>query len=273
MDDNRDDAYYVDVLGGNRIMSLFMDMSEFMDEIAGHIPENIFLNMFNKLKECKDVSTYKFSLFAPLVRDLHENIMKLELEKDISQVSTHVMITNYKKDNETAKKDLVIMKKDLVLMMKTIVTLQNVTIDQTKQKLIMENKHEVDMKNIIKKHNKQDVAMKKTNNNLKEAIKKITYISKQKDQASLREQDRSNAVIGHVYKFMQQEKNLEDFDTKLQKIWGISYETPMYTSEAVHKACDSVERLSFIGHNLLLEFLSTSDVYEVSAFNDPWARY
>ena len=32
----------------------FMDMVEIIDEISEHIPESLYLNLFNKLKECKD---------------------------------------------------------------------------------------------------------------------------------------------------------------------------------------------------------------------------
>jgi len=94
MDDNSDDAPYFEQLERDRV-STFMEMSGFMDEIAGHVPENLYLRMYNKLKNCKDVT-------QEIISQHKENeVITQEILKN--QVGK---IINHKRDKLKMKKDI-----------------------------------------------------------------------------------------------------------------------------------------------------------------------
>jgi len=225
----------------------FMEMSDLIYETADHLPDNIYLNMYNKLKCCKDLNTHQCIEYAKILREFNEANVKTNTENTKIMRELNKANVDYKNSYESNVAKFILYQDRYIVL--NNINKNNATIIKNNEKqFVLMNNIIKELKSGIKKYNEQEVAMYKTNYNLKEAIK-------QKDQALLRERDRSNQVIGYVYKFMKQEKDLDDFDEKLQNIYFNSSNYYLTTSEDINEACGSTERLSFIGHNLILEFL------------------
>ena len=244
--ENTDDAY-IKLIQANCSNLTFMEMSDLIYETADHLPDNIYLNMYNKLKCCKDLNTYQCIEYAKILREFNEANVKTNAENTKILRELNEASVDYENSYIHKSKQLDLYQDRVFFMDNIIKNYKSINKNNEKQFVLMNNIIK-ELKSGIKKYNEQEVAMYKTNYNLKEAIK-------QKDQALLRERDRSNQVIGYVYKFMKQEKDLDDFDEKLQNIYFNSSNYYLTTSEDINEACGSTERLSFIGHNLILEFL------------------
>ena len=121
MDDNSDDAPYFEQLERDRV-STFMEMSGFMDEIAGHVPENLYLQMYNKLKNCKDVTQHLISQHKE-----NEVITQRNLKKQVCQIKAH-------------KKDKLKMKKDIKNLKESVKNITYIMDQKVKDEAIQERR-------------------------------------------------------------------------------------------------------------------------------------